>query len=110
MTSYLVKFPVGGAGQDEEDVLDSLDALAEMIAKKHLLHWFSDENSDFYRSIVETCEDNREDKLVDKLRKAGWNVEPAPAGIYQNRDEPDDIYACRVDNDGGKVSRLRLAP
>jgi hypothetical protein len=65
--------------------------------------------SGFYRTIVEFSDD---DILVDDLRKAGWNIEPAPAGVYYQRqpiEEMFDLHAIRIVSDGGMVEPLRRA-
>ena len=59
--------------------------------------------------IIEIFFDD-DDALLERLREAGWTVEPAPAGAYMLA-TPDGFVGCRVVSDGGKVEPIgREAP
>ena len=77
MASYLLTFPTAHDGGDVVRILDAMDTLAEADRKGRLSIRYSDITSAFYRTIVEFSDD---DILVDDFRKAGWTIEPAPAG------------------------------
>jgi hypothetical protein len=65
---------------------------------------YSDLTSAFYRTIIEIFND--EDTL-DDLRKAGWTIEPARAGVYQH---PEDYEpGIPIESDGGRVDWNRRA-
>jgi hypothetical protein len=100
MASYLLKFPIKQNGSDLAacSFIDASQTLAEADDKDHLVIWYSDLTPTFYRTIVELFND--EDTL-DDLRKAGWTIEPAPAGVYQHSE--DDEPGIRIESDGGKV-------
>jgi hypothetical protein len=108
MASYLLTFPVRD-GRDVVRIMDATDTLAEADSKGRLWIWYSDITEGFYRMIVEFSDGNI---LVDDLRKAGWNIEPAPAGVYYQRqpiEEMFDLHAIRIVSDGGMVEPLRRA-
>ena len=52
------------------------------------------------------------EELLNDLGKAGWTVEPAPAGVYPLT-LAENVYAeapaIRIDSDGGRVEPLTLA-
>jgi hypothetical protein len=78
--------------------------LAEAGGKGRLVIRYSDLTSAFYRTIIEIFND--EDTL-DDLRKAGWTIEPARAGVYQHPE--DDEPGIRIESDGGRVDWNRWA-
>jgi hypothetical protein len=100
MASYLIKFPIKHNGSDltGPGFIDVSETLAEADSKGRLMIWYSDLTSAFYRTIIETFND---EDTFDDLRKAGWTIEPAPAGVYQRpvNDEP----GIRIKIDGGRV-------
>jgi hypothetical protein len=109
MASYLLTFPTVHDGRDVVHIMDATDMLIEAKSKGRLSIWYSDITSAFYRTIVEFSDD---DILVSDLRKAGWAIELAPAGVYyqpQPKEEMFDPHAIRIVSDGGKVEPLRLA-
>jgi hypothetical protein len=69
--------------------IDASDVLAEAGRKGRLVIRYSDLTSAFYRTIIEIFND--EDTL-DDLRKAGWTIEPARAGVYQHPEEMSPAY------------------
>jgi hypothetical protein len=81
MASYLLTFPTVHDGDDVARILDATDTLAEADNKGRLSIWYSDITSAFFRMIVEFFDD---DVLINDLHKAGWTIEPAPAGVYQH--------------------------
>jgi hypothetical protein len=107
MASYLLTFPTTHDGGDVVRIMDAMDTLAEADRKGC---WYSDITSAFYRTIVEFFDD---DILVNDLRKGGWIIELAPAGVYQHpsigMEEMFDPHAIRIVSDGGQVQPLRLA-
>jgi hypothetical protein len=107
MASYLLTFPTVHDGDDVARIMDATDTLAEADSKGRLLIWYSDITSAFYRTIIEL--DNEDDDLLDDMRKAGWTIEPAPAGVYCQRqpiEEMLDLHAIRIVSDGGKCGTV----
>jgi hypothetical protein len=110
VASYLLTFPTAHDGGDVVRIMDAMDTLAEADRKGRLSIRYSDITSAFYRTIVEFVDD---DILVNDLRKAGWTIELAPAGVYQHppmeMEEMFDPHAIRIVSDGGQVEPLRRA-
>jgi hypothetical protein len=111
MASYLLTFPTAHDGGDVVRIMDAMDTLAEADRKGRLSIRYSDITSAFYRTIVEFFDD---DILVNDLRKGGWIIELAPAGVYQRppieeMEKMFDPHAIRIVSDGGQVEPLRLA-
>jgi hypothetical protein len=105
MASYLITFPIkhNGSALAGLSFVDASETLAEAYSNRRLVIWYSDVTSAFYRTIIETFnnEDTLDEDTLDDLREAGWTIEPAPAGLYQQ--PADDDPGIRVEIDGGKV-------